>query len=221
MATRAQPDTTQPAAVPTWVFGYGSLIWRVDFPWLERRKAALAGWSRRFWQGSHDHRGVAAAPGRVVTLIEAPGETCVGVAYRVAASVLDGLDHREKNGYERQAVALMLDEATTLAPNEGRSASAAPEGTATEVQGIVYVAPPGNHAFLGDAPLEHMAWHIRKSAGPSGRNLDYLLELARALRELDAEDAHVLALEAAVLGRRPGAQEATASRLGEEPSGAD
>ena len=56
---------------------------------------------------------------------------------------------------------------------------------------------PNDFAFLGDAPLTEMARHIRASAGPSGENLDYLLELADALRDLGAEDPHVFALEAA------------------------
>ena len=62
----------------------------------------------------------------------------------------------------------------------------------------MYIAPIGNHAFLGPAPLQHMARQIHHSAGPSGRNLDYLLELAEALRGLEADDDHVFELEAAV-----------------------
>ena len=163
-----------------WVFGYGSLIWRPDFPFLDRRPASLAGWARRFWQGSHDHRGVPAAPGRVVTLVRVPGETCVGMAYRIEPEVFEHLDYREKNGYERVPVSMILD---------GSRA----------VDGVVYIAALDNHAFLGDAPMEEMARQIRTSAGPSGRNIDYLLELAAALRGLRAHDPHVFELEAAVL----------------------
>lgn len=162
-----------------WVFGYGSLIWRADFPWLARQPATLAGWARRFWQGSHDHRGVPEAPGRVVTLVRSRDETCVGVAYQVESHVFDHLDHREKNGYERVVVRL------TLSDGE-------------DVDGVVYIAPTDNFAFLGDAPLGEMARHIRAAAGPSGKNVDYLLELAAALRDLGAHDPHVFALEAAV-----------------------
>ncbi|RZA31933.1 MAG: gamma-glutamylcyclotransferase, partial [Lysobacteraceae bacterium] len=64
-----------------WLFGYGSLIWKADFPYIERRPASIGGWSRRFWQGSHDHRGTGSAPGRVVTLVAEDGATCHGMAY--------------------------------------------------------------------------------------------------------------------------------------------
>ena len=161
------------------VFGYGSLIWRADFPWLERQPATLSGWARRFWQGSHDHRGIPDAPGRVVTLVQSLHETCAGVAYRVESHVFDHLDHREKNGYERVEVHLTL--------SGGRI-----------VDGVVYIAPIGNFAFLGDAPLAEMARQIQGSKGPSGRNIDYLTELADALRDMDAKDPHVFALETAV-----------------------
>ncbi len=168
-------------APPTWVFGYGSLIYKVDFPYLQREVASIHGWQRRFWQGSHDHRGTPNAPGRVVTLVPAQDMVCRGVAYLVEQSVFEHLDHREKNGYERHPVAIELD--------AGR-----------EVTGLIYVAREDNHAYLGPAPMEDVASHISRSHGPSGSNRDYLLQLADALRELGDHDPHVHALEALLKG---------------------
>ena len=161
-----------------WIFGYGSLIWRVDFPHHERHTAAITGWSRRFWQGSHDHRGTPDAPGRVLTLIPDENAECVGKAYLVDEDVFQHLDHREKNGYERVAVDMRLAERT--------------------VPGVTYIGAEGNFAYLGPAPVDEIALQILRSRGPSGRNADYLLELSDALAELGVSDAHVLTLAARV-----------------------
>ena len=65
--------------------------------------------------------------------------------------------------------------------------------------GVVYIAPVGNFAYLGPAPDAEMADQILRSTGPSGANIDYLLELAAALRELAIDDPHVFRLERLVL----------------------
>ena len=163
---------------PTWVFGYGSLIWRQDFPFLESRPARITGWARRFWQGSHDHRGVSHDPGRVVTLIASPGDTCDGRAFLVESDVLEHLDYREKNGYERIEVTIEFD--------------------AERIDGLVYRATQDNFAFLGPASMRDMAAQINRCSGPSGTNRDYLLQLASALRELGASDLHIFELESLV-----------------------
>ena len=163
----------------TWVFGYGSLIWRQDFPYRDAGRAYIEGWTRRFWQGSHDHRGVETDPGRTVTLVKAPGERCYGRAFLIEPNVFKHLDFREKNGYERRSVNIYFDE--------------------MHVSGVVYTAATSNPAFLGDAPLDEIAAQINRCAGPSGTNVEYLLELARALRSLNVSDPHVFELEALVL----------------------
>jgi cation transport protein ChaC len=159
-----------------WLFGYGSLIYKVDFPFLEKRPATIEGWARRFWQGSHDHRGTPEAPGRVVTLVEQPGARCKGMAYRVSPDVFDHLDVREKNGYLRFTTPMTFDDGTVE-------------------DGLVYIATEDNAAFLGPAPAADIAQQIARSSGPSGPNRDYLLNLAEALRTLGDEDAHVLEIE--------------------------
>ncbi|MEH6567863.1 MAG: gamma-glutamylcyclotransferase [Halioglobus sp.] len=162
----------------TWVFGYGSLIYKVDFPYLERQVASITGWERRFWQGSHDHRGTPEAPGRVVTLIPSLGAVCAGMAYLVEQEVFEHLDHREKNGYQRYPVDIDID---------NRDVS---------VAGLTYVAAVDNPAFLGSGDIKDLARHIARSSGPSGSNTEYVLLLAQALRELATDDPHVFALEA-------------------------
>lgn len=160
-----------------WLFGYGSLIYKVDFPYLSSARAAISGWSRRFWQGSHDHRGTLEAPGRVLTLIETPGVICEGMAYRVSPKVFQHLDEREKNGYLRLELPLQLAE---QAPSPG----------------IIYLAAPDNGAWLGPASEAAIAEQIWHAQGPSGLNRDYVWQLAQALTEMNVQDDHVFAIAA-------------------------
>lgn len=162
-----------------WLFGYGSLIYKAGFPFLERRPATIHGWVRRFWQGSHDHRGTPAHPGRVATLVRHDGARCTGMAYRIAPSTFEHLDIREKNGYLRFTTPLVFDDNS-------------------EQEGLVYIATQDNDAWLGPASDADIAAHIAGSRGPSGPNDEYLLRLATALRELGADDPHVFALERAL-----------------------
>lgn len=166
-----------------WIFAYGSLIFRPDFPFEERRRARAEGWVRRFHQGSPDHRGTPEDLGRVVTLVPDATDHCDGLAYRVTAGeearVLALLDLREQGGYERASVPLTLDGGEHI--------------TAT-----TWIAGPTNPFWLGAEPEEAMLARIRRAKGPSGANADYVLRLRAALRELDIVDPHVEALAAAL-----------------------
>lgn len=159
-----------------WLFAYGSLIFRPDFEFIECRPASVRGWTRRFWQGSHDHRGTPTSPGRVATLIADDDQVCDGVAYLVTPAVFDHLDYREKNGYLRVLTELCFADGTTAS-------------------GLVYIADPDNAAYLGSAPEQEIAHQIANAVGPSGSNRAYLLQLADALRALGNTDAHVFSLE--------------------------
>ncbi|MGX5915229.1 gamma-glutamylcyclotransferase [Aliidiomarina sp. Khilg15.8] len=160
-----------------WLFGYGSLIFKVDFAYLERRPARIKNWTRRFWQGSHDHRGTPEAPGRVATLVESPGDTCSGMAYLVTPEVFAHLDHREKNGYLRFTTPMTFDDGS-------------------QSDGLVYIATEDNAAYLGPASEAAIAEHVHTAAGPSGPNDEYVLRLAESLRALGEHDNHTFAIEA-------------------------
>jgi cation transport regulator ChaC len=174
-----------------WIFGYGSLIWRPAMDYAARRAGRIDGWARRFWQASTDHRGTPEAPGRVLTLIEAPG-TIWGAAYaidRAAWPAIEAaLELREQQGYVRTTVELGL-------------AAGEQAGRVVEtVRGLVYTATPANPYFVGPEPLAATAELVRRSRGPSGRNVDYVLELERALAAMGAADAEVTALAALLQG---------------------
>lgn len=169
-----------------WVFGYGSLIWRPALDFVEKRDGFVRGWARRFYQGSTDHRGVPGAPGRVATLVRAPDAHVWGRAYRVAPAqrqqILAQLDYREKGGYERHHVDVVVPDGQDIS------------------QALVYVATPDNPEWLGAAAPEEIAQQILRSHGPSGPNPEYLLELAKSLRQINgADDPHVFAIERALL----------------------
>lgn len=170
-----------PPTESCWIFGYGSLVWRPAFPYLQQLPGFIRGWARRYWQGSTDHRGVPEAPGRVVTLIPAARHECWGIAYRVApeawARVTERLDHRERGGFDRKEVTVGFRD---------------PE--CPPVRAIVYVATERNPNYLGPATDAEIAAQIRRAQGPSGPNAEYALELAAALRRIGADDDHVFAI---------------------------
>ncbi|GJQ67421.1 hypothetical protein Trydic_g5100 [Trypoxylus dichotomus] len=172
-----------------WVFGYGSLIWKVDFPYESKLIGYIKGYNRRFYQHSTDHRGTPEKPGRVVTLIPTKdSEACVwGIAYKIKSenveNVVNHLDYREKGGYKRKQV--------TFYPQNGLE----------PFQLIVYYGASDNFQFAGEADLDSIAKQVVSSIGPSGTNLDYVCSLAKSMREIapNVKDDHLFALEAKVL----------------------
>jgi cation transport regulator ChaC len=171
-----------------WIFGYGSLIWRVDFDHVEAQTASIRHWSRRFWQGSTDHRGVPGAPGRVVTLVASPTSVCTGRAYKLpkeyAGDILQQLDHRERGGYIRLSLPIDLAHRT--------------------VQGITYHADHTNKNYLGEASPTEIADQVRGAHGPSGPNTEYVLRLQAALADMDAHDPHVAEIASLLRSAQPG-----------------
>ena len=163
-----------------WIFGYGSLIYKVDFEYLDTDNAYIENYERRFWQGSHDHRGTPAQPGRVLTLVPEPEARCFGRAFQVQHEVFEHLDHREKNGYLRHEIPIHLSDGQT-------------------VPGLVYIGGPDNAAYLGEASIEDIARQIFQCEGPSGRNRDYVYDMANTLRHYHETDTHIFQLEAAIL----------------------
>ncbi|VVC95117.1 putative glutathione-specific gamma-glutamylcyclotransferase 2 [Leptidea sinapis] len=172
-----------------WVFGYGSLIWKVDFKYELKITGFIKGYHRRFYQHSIDHRGVPNKPGRVVTLIPCKDHHARvwGVAYKIynndVEEVTNHLDFREKNGYSKITV--------MFHPNDNNI---------KPYEIIIYVAKEENESYAGPASIEEIAKQVISCEGPSGTNKEYVYNLAEATRQLvpDFHDDHLFSLEAAV-----------------------
>ena len=114
-------------------------------------------------------------------------ECTYGLAYKVncedVPEVMAYLNHREKQGYTTK---------TTLFY---------PSDTDSPFEVLLYIATENNPEYLGPAPSSSIAWQILNSAGPSGCNVEYLMELARTMKEIApvVHDEHLFTLEAEVI----------------------
>jgi len=158
-----------------WVFGYGSLIWRPEFDFLERRPARLLGAHRALCVYSHVHRGTPQQPGLVLGLDR--GGACRGIAYRVASArreaTMDYLRGREQVTMVYREIERLVD---LLDENERR------------VRAVTYLVDRSHPQYAGDLPLERQLHLVRQGHGRSGVNRDYVLSTAKELAALGIRD---------------------------------
>ncbi len=169
-----------------WVFGYGSLMWRPGFEYLERRRARLTGYHRSLCIHSWRHRGTRERPGLVLGLDR--GGACVGVAFRVAmvhqGAVMAYLRERELvNGVyiERPSKVVLSDGHTTAA--------------------ISYVADRAHEQYAGRLAVDEAIDRVCGAVGGAGPNEDYVLNTVAHLHELDIRDTWMEAVADGIRAR--------------------
>jgi glutathione-specific gamma-glutamylcyclotransferase len=173
-ATREQSDL--------WVFGYGSLMWRPGFAFLERTQARLIGAHRGLCVYSFHHRGTPERPGLVLGLDL--GGACRGIAYRVAAA-----ERANTVAYlrAREQVTMVYRECVRRVWLKGE-----PE---RQVSALCYMVDRSHPQYAGRLSLDQQLHHVRQGHGHSGANRDYVIATVASLESLGLRETelHLLA----------------------------
>jgi len=182
MSETTQSDPEFPQA-DLWVFGYGSLMWRPGFEFIEQVPARLIGEHRALCVYSFDHRGTPEKPGLVLGLDR--GGACRGVAFRVAprlrGKTVEYLRGREQttNVYREVSRSVWLG-------NDPRQ----------RVSALTYVVDRGHVQYAGLLSLAEQLRLVQQGHGRSGNNRDYVLSTVRSIEAQGFRDEqlHRLAL---------------------------
>jgi cation transport protein ChaC len=165
-----------------WVFGYGSLMWRPGFAYLDRVEALLIGAHRALCVYSFVHRGTPERPGLVLGLDR--GGACRGIAYRVAAA-----NRSSTIAYlrAREQVTTVYLECTRRVWLEGDARR--------QVLALCYMVDRSHAQYAGRLTLAQQLHHVRQGHGQSGANRDYVVATVSALEALGYRETqlHVLA----------------------------
>jgi glutathione-specific gamma-glutamylcyclotransferase len=154
-----------------WVFGYGSLMWRPGFDFLERVPARLIGLHRALCVYSFVHRGTPERPGLVLGLDR--GGMCRGIAFRVAAAA------REKT-----VAYLRAREQVTTVYLETVRRIELEDKARRRVRALCFIIDRSHVQYAGRLTLEESLHHVRQGHGSSGPNREYVLETVQALEAL-------------------------------------
>jgi cation transport protein ChaC len=151
-----------------WVFGYGSLMWRPGFDFVEQVPARLIGEHRALCVYSFVHRGTPEKPGLVLGLDR--GGACRGIAFRVAeskrAATVAYLREREQvtSVYREVMRSLWLE-------SEERK----------RVSALAYVVDRGHVQYAGRLSLAEQLRHVQQGHGRSGANREYVISTVKAI----------------------------------------
>src|ERR1700759_5199292 len=166
-----------------WVFGYGSLMWRPGFEFIEQVPARLIGEHRALCVYSFDHRGTPEQPGLVLGLDR--GGACRGLAYRVAGragrETVQYLRDREQttNVYREVMRSVWLE-------NEARQ----------RISALTYVVDRGHVQYAGRLSLADQLRHVSQGHGRSGNNRDYVLSTVKSIEAQGFRDPQLHQLAA-------------------------
>jgi cation transport protein ChaC len=156
-----------------WVFGYGSLMWRPGFDYVERTPGRLHGFHRSLCVYSKRYRGTPECPGLVLGLDR--GGSCPGLAFRV-----------EREKVPETLAYLRERELTSHVYHEALRPVQLVDGQ--RVRALAYVVDRKHLQYAGRLPPEEVVRIVRQGCGVIGLNREYVVNTVQALAEIGMRD---------------------------------
>lgn len=158
-----------------WVFGYGSLIWKPDFEYVERRPARVHGWHRALKMWSRINRGTPERPGLVLGMLS--GGCCRGMVFRIARH--DGRDALMRL-WSREMVTAVYDPRWLTCQT--------PHGP---VKALAFTLSRRSPSHTGELSEEEYRAIFEQAKGIYGTTLEYAHRTLEELRRHNIHDRHL------------------------------
>ena len=160
---------SRPGGADTWLFAYGSLIWKPEVEHVEVRQGTARGWHRSFCFRIVRFRGTREQPGLMMSLDR--GGQCRGVLYRLAPENLEG-----------QLSKLVRREMTVKPPNN------LPRWITVQTEqgplgALAFVMNRRSRFYVGKLAPEEVADTLARACGHWGSCAEYLCNTVSHLEE--------------------------------------
>lgn len=158
-----------------WLFGYGSLMWEPNFPFVEQRRTILHGYHRALCVYSWIYRGTEENPGLVFGLEH--GGHVEGIAFHIAAE--HAADAFAKV-YEREMVTAVYTPVWASCDFS--------DGSEEAISALAFVANHTNEQYAGERSETETVELVRQGHGKAGPCSEYVMNTVDHLRELGITD---------------------------------
>lgn len=178
---------SHPGGPETWLFAYGSLIWKPELAHTDMRRGTAQAWHRSFCFKIERFRGTKNQPGLMMSLDR--GGQCRGVVLKLPQEDLKG-----------QLDKLLRREITVKPPNN------IPRWISVEtdrgpLRAIAFVMNRQSRFYTGKLPLEEVADVLASACGHWGSGAEYLYNTVAHLEENGVRDRNLWRLQALVAER--------------------
>ena len=179
----AHVDAVQPQLPEgdLWVFGYGSLMWRPGFDYVEAVDGRIYGYHRALCVSSWVHRGTPDNPGLVLGLDR--GGSCSGKLFRISSEKKQRV---AEYLYDREMPTMIyFARIINVHIKDGRC-----------VQALTFIGDSQHQQYVTEKCPEQLAYTVANARGMNGASSDYLLSTLEHLRLDGIHDSRLEAVAA-------------------------